>query len=165
MNISKRILPALLVLCVLFCTACNKKAQNEIIMEFDTPQAASEHCGMSVVDFVPAGYKPCAYRTVYGFVSETEYEKDGEIAVLRIADAQYNVSNLSGYADTLLYDVYTSRLGGEFEIESREGVFACEWQTDFGGKPCNVSYVLHGGDYDGYKKQLEELLTYLSDKE
>lgn len=155
-----RFLAAVMAVCFsLIICSCSKQT-NEIVVEHPDAASASAHSGVAEVTFVPEGYEVASHRTVYRFVYETEYTCEEQIAVLRIASTDYSVTNLSGYADTMLFDVYTAKNGREFEIESREGVYAVEWQADFGGKSCNISYVLHGGTEEQFKQQLDSVSAY-----
>ncbi len=168
------LLSAFLILVLSSCSDDNA----DIVQSYPTAEEAASLCGIDTVDFVPEGYKAVSFNSVYGFVFETEYkaneilETDDEmsgIAVLRIADAQYKVSNLSGFANTVSADVYTYEDEREFEIKTRDGVYMAEWKQSVGGKECNISYTVFGNGYDkpkdalsNYKMMLEELLNYLS---
>ena len=160
MKILFKLLCCILTFSLLFFTSCTDGGKKEIIKEYETSVLASESCGIDDVTFVPNGYKAEKYSTLYGIVYECEYRNDNSYSVLRIVPSEYTTSNLSGYTDTLLFEVY--KVGEtEHEIESREGVFACEFTTEFSGKECDISYVLSGGTADEFKAQLKELVTYL----
>ena len=161
---------------ILFLSSCSNDSE-DIVKSYPTAEEAASACGIETVSFVPEGYKAVSYNTVYGFVFETEYKAneiantDDEmagIAVLRIADADYKVSNLSGFALAGSADVYTYEDEREFEIKTREGVYMTEWTQNIGDKTCNISYTVFGnGSTDpkdalfNYKMMLEELLEYL----
>lgn len=144
-----------------FAYSCADNKTVDIVREYNTAESASEVCGLMPVTFVPDEFSVSAYRTVYDYVSETEYTAGEKTAVLRIVSTEYTVSNLSGFTDTGLEDVYTSKDDREFEIESREGVYACEWQSKFGETECNISFVLIGGELSEYRELLDMLLEYL----
>lgn len=152
------------VLCMGSCLHSEKKS--EIVREYKTAAEASEACGLAQVDFVPEGYSVAAYRTVYNYVSETEYMNGEKTAVLRIVSTEYNTTNLSGFAETGLAEVYSARDGREFELgRTRENVYTAEWQQSYGGVQCNMSFVLMNGEIGEYKIMLESLLDYLGESQ
>lgn len=149
-----------ILFCLVFLCSCTDK-KVEIVKNHENSAIASETCGIAEVNFVPSGFLPERYSSLYGIVYECEYRNEGAYSVLRIVPAEYTTTNLSGFADTLLYEVY--KIGDtEYEIESREGIFACEFRTDFFGTECDVAYTLSGGTDDLFREQLRELVTYLS---
>lgn len=157
------------LLFALLCSlcACARDDRADIVKSFDTAQSAAAHCSFSTAPaYVPEGFVPTAFRTYYGIVFETEFsaEKTQErTATLRIVSAEYQVDNLSGYTETALSDVYTAKDGREFEIESRDGMYAAEWSEVFDGKDCNFSFVMRGDTLENYEIQLAALLRTLSD--
>lgn len=161
MKITSKFVCIIISVVLLFAVSCSKNAPVDIVKEFDTAQQASEMCGLEAVTFVPEKFEASAYRTVYDRVSETEYRKGDTVAVLRIVSAEYTTTNLSGFTDTSLADVYTYTDGREFDIESRDGVFACEWKDNHAGVECDVSLALMGGEQTEFLSLLEQLLVYL----
>ena len=117
----------------LFLVSCGVNSKTEIIKEHDSSYLAADACGLDEISFVPEGYAPHKYSTLYGIVYECEYRKDEKHSVIRVVPSEFTTTNLSGYTDTLLFEVYSV---GEtdYEIESREGVFACEFKASFSGK-------------------------------
>lgn len=161
MKISVKLLCTLLCFTLLFSTSCTANKKTEIIKDYKTSALASEACGIQEVRFVPTGFSPERYSSLYGIVYESEYRKDTAYSVLRIVPAEYTTTNLSGYTDTLLYEVYA--IGDiEYEIESREGVFACEFSAAFSGTECDISYTLSGATDKEFRQQLRELVAYIS---
>ena len=92
--------------------SCEKQTDN-IVKTFETPLQVSQMTGIDPVNYVPDGYKATAFRSVYDIVSETEYipsegydKNTPKIAVFRIVDAAFSTTNLSGFEDTALSEVY-----------------------------------------------------------
>lgn len=171
----KRIFIALMsALLLLTVSSCADKKADDIVISYETPADAAGACGLTAIDFVPEGYNVLSYNSVFGFVYETEYisEKINDtedemsgLAVLRVVDSQYNVSNLSGFLDTASAEIYTTEDGKEFEIKTRDGVYMCEWNQTLGDSECNISYTVFGNGFeskdealDNYKDMLDELL-------
>ena len=75
-----------------------------------------------------------------------------------MADAGYTITDLSGFADTGLEDVYTHTDGREFEIETRDGVYAVEWRDEYGGKEYLFSLTLFGGELVEMRQLLRGVL-------
>ena len=161
MKITSKLVCILLGVVMLFAVSCGDNTSAQIVKEYDSAKSAADVCGISEVTFVPEGFKVSAYRTVYDCVSETEYRKGDAVAVLRIVDAEYTTTNLSGFTDTALADVYTYGDGREFEIESRDGVFACEWQDSYENIRCNISFALIDGEETEFRAAFDQLLNYL----
>ncbi len=174
----KNVLAIFAAITVLFLAGCRQKAA-DIIEYHKTAAEAAQICGIETVDFVPSGYEVLSYNSVYGFVFETEFKplenpeqaenEMAQIAVLRIADAKYNVTNLSGFADTVSCGIYNHSDGREFEIKTRNGIYMSEWKQTIGEKDCNISYTVFGSElseneeaFETYKTMLCELLDYLS---
>ncbi len=152
-------------------TACEKENEN-IVKVYDTPGQVSQVTGIPPVEYLPEGYDVVAYRSVYDIVSETEYIPVGEkntdspvIAVFRIVDAAYNTSNLSGFEDTALSEVYypASRTDLSLSIEARDEFLAVEWQDTFGGKECKLSLSLTNGTIGEFKKLIDGALEYIAE--
>ena len=156
----KKFLCILSVLCLVFLFSCTDNHTEQIVKEYSTAKEAAEICGILPVDFVPKGYNLSAYRTIYDMVYETEYLSDEKIAVLRMVSDEYSTSNLSGYTDTALHDVYTHSDGRVFEIETRENVFSCEWQENQGENICNLSLVLLNGKSGEFESMLAQTIAY-----
>ena len=151
--------------------SCEKQSDN-IVKVHENPEQLSEITGISPIEFVPEGYKVNAYRSVYDIVSETEYlpENEGDtepavIVVFRIVDAAYNTSNLSGFEDTALSEVYypIGRSDLSLSIEARDEFLAVEWQDSFGGKECKLSLSMTNGSIDEFKKIIDEALAYIAE--
>ncbi len=151
--------------------ACEKESEN-IVKVYDSPLQVSQVTGISPVEYVPNGYKAVAYRSVYDIVSETEYapvvKQDSDspvIAVFRIVDAAFNTSNLSGFEDTALSEVYypASRTDLSLSIEARDEFLAVEWQDSFGGKKCKLSLSLTNGTVEEFKKLIDGALEYIAE--
>ncbi|MBE6623718.1 MAG: hypothetical protein E7621_06015 [Ruminococcaceae bacterium] len=174
----KIILAVLAAITIFFSASCTD-TDTDIINYYKTAFEAAEVCGIETVDFIPAGYEVLSYNSVYGFVFEAEFkpletpepaENDmAQIAVLRIADAEYNVTNLSGFADAVSCGIYTHSDGSEFEIKTRNGVYMSEWKQTVGETDCNISYSVFGSElsenedaFNTYKTMLSELLDYLN---
>lgn len=163
---------------ILFSASCSD-TNEDIIKYHKTATEAAEVCGIKAVEFIPEGYEVLSYKSVYGVVFEAEfapYEKNrdaqsdmAQIAVFRIADAKHNVTNLSGFSNTVSSGIYSHIDGREFEIMTRDGVYMCEWKEAFGEKECNISYTVFGNDMyankdalENYKTMLCELLEHLN---
>ncbi len=162
------ILFAFLLLTLLTVFSCAAGKDPGIVKVYDTAEEAGEACCLMPVEYVPEGFHVSAYRTIYGHVSETEYKsedavKDGEkIAVLRIVSTEYKTENLSGFTDMGLVEVFSPSDKTEFEIETRDGVYAAEWTETFGGDECNISFTLiNGENIEEFKKLLEESSKYI----
>ena len=166
----KIILAVLAAITVLFLAGCGQKAA-DIIEYHKTAAEAAQICGIEAVDFVPSGYEVLSYNSVYGFVFEAEFKplenpqqsqnEMAEIAVLRIADAKYNVTNLSGFADTVSCGIYTHSDSREFEIKTRNGVYMSEWKQTIGKIDCNISYTVFGSEFSENKEAFETYITML----
>lgn len=167
-KISAVILSALLFASC-FC-ACEKQSE-DIVKHFDTPMEVSDITGVAPIEFVPEGYKIAAHRAVYDIVSEVEYtptegtDKDfPKIAVFRAVDAVFSTTNLSGFADTALSEVYYPAVRGDLSlsIEERDEFLAVEWTDTFGGKECKMSLSLTCGSVDEFKKIIDGALEYIA---
>jgi hypothetical protein len=106
------VLLAIIILFSVVAVSCSKE-NDDIIKYYKTAKDAADACGVPVVDFIPGGYESLSYNSVYGIVFEAEFKEKTNnksenemagIAVLRIADSEYNVSNLSGFPDAVLTD-------------------------------------------------------------
>ncbi|MBE6571603.1 MAG: hypothetical protein E7656_05115 [Ruminococcaceae bacterium] len=167
-KISAVILSALILTSCIF--ACEKQSE-DIVEHFDTPVEVSDITGVEPIEFVPEGYKIAAHRAVYDIVSEVEYtpvegtdKKYPKIAVFRAVDAIFSTTNLSGFADTALTEVYYPALRGDLSlsIEARDEFLAVEWSDTFGGKECNFSLSLTNGSVEEFKNIIDGALEYIS---
>ncbi len=150
-----------LLLCflLLFSSVSCKSQKNGPVTEVSSREEQAEICGFSPLSVSFPDFSISAYRTVYGIVAETEYTAGSEKhAVLRMADAGYTITDLSGFADTGLEDVYTHTDGREFEIETRDGVYAVEWRDEYGGKEYLFSLTLFGGELVEMRQMLRGVL-------
>lgn len=161
-------LSAFLSLClctfaVLSLSSCQRQEKSEIVTEVESAEALGQICGFSPLtpDFSEVGeLTPQAYRSLYGFVAETEYSgENGLSAIFRMADGGYNVSNLSGYTDMGLEDVYIYSDEIEFEILTREHVYACEWRGTVDGTEYQFSLTLTDGSLVDMRKLLRTIPT------
>ena len=152
---------AVLLLCflLLFSSVSCKSQKSGPVTEVSSREEQAEICGFSPLPVSFPDFSIFAYRTVYGIVAETEYTAGSEKhAVLRMADAGYTITDLSGFADTGLEDVYTHTDGREFEIETRDGVYAVEWRDEYGGKEYLFSLTLFGGELVEMRQMLRGVL-------
>ena len=152
--------------------AKEEKESENIVKVYDTPLDVSLVTGIAPVEFVPEGYKAVAFRSVYEIVSETEYRPSGEndknapkIAVFRMVDAAYSTSNLSGFEDTALTEVYypVFRTDLSLSIEARDEFLAVEWQDSFDGKLCKMSLSLTNGTLSEFKNIIDQTLEYIAE--
>ena len=157
---TKKLFVVFLALGMLFSFLSCKKQADGPVTEVSSYAEQAEICGFSPLQINFDGYTVSAYRTVYGIVAETEYAaEDEKRAVLRMADAGYNVQNMSGFADMGLRDVYTYEDGREFEIETRDGVLAVEWEDEYGGAEYRFSLAVFGGTLTETRIMLKSILT------
>ncbi len=148
----------MLVVLLLLCS-CTKKEETKIVITYDSAQDAAEAVGFASPEYIPDGFDVSEYNVIYGIVSETVYVSGEERGVLRVVNGEYSVSNLSGYLDTSLSDVYTSRDGREFEIEFRDSVYAVEWIDNYLGEEYNFSFTLSGCELSQFKKNIEDIIA------
>ncbi len=149
-------------LCAVFIlSSCERKSDTEIIVEAKNVEELGELCGFSPLtpDFSDvSSLMPSTYRALYGFVAETEYfGENGLTAIFRMADGGYTVSNLSGYADMGLEDIYVYSETIEFEILTREHVYACEWRGTVDGVDYQFSLTLIDGTLVDMRKLLRTI--------
>lgn len=149
-------------LCAVFAlSSCERKNDTAIIVEAKNAEELGALCGFSPLtpDFSDVdSLTPSAYRALYGFVAETEYVgENGLTAIFRMADGGYTVSNLSGYADMGLEDVYAYSENIEFEILTREHVYACEWRGAVDGIDYQFSLTLIDGTLVDMRKLLRTI--------
>ena len=161
------------VLCAssILLSSCKKQTE-DIVESYETAGQVSEVTGVKEINFVPEGYSVSAHRSVYNIVSEVEYaptegndKKNPKIVVFRIVDAVYTTSNLSGFEDTGLSEVYypSSRPDLSLSIEARDEFLAVEWSDVYGGRQCNLSLSMTNGTVDEFKKIINGALSYITE--
>jgi outer membrane lipoprotein-sorting protein len=173
---TKIFLTTLFCLILLFSVSC-AQSSNDIIKSYNTADEAASVCGIAPVYFVPEGYEATSYNSVYDFVFEAEYKSKinkessenemAGIAVLRVVDSEYNVSNLSGFSETEYAGVYEKTNGEKIVITTKNGIYMAQWQETVADKLCNISYTLFGNSVysseealENYTKSLESLVLY-----
>ena len=163
---------ALICISALFMSSCEKDQTEDIVDVYSTPEEVSAVTGVKAITFVPDGFITSAHRSVYDIVSEVEYtptegtdKKYPKIVVFRAVDMVYTVSNLSGFEDTGLKEVYypASRSDLSLSIEGRDEFLAVEWQDNFGGRQCRLSLSMTNGTIDEFKKIINGVLSYLAE--
>lgn len=163
----KKLLSACLCLVLCFVSVSCRKQESDPIVTVSSRTEQAEICGFTPPDILLDGYAVSSYRTIYGIVAETEYtaEQDEKRAVLRMTDGGYNVNNLSGFTDMGLEDVYTYDDGREFEIETRDGVFAVEWESEYSGKKYKLSLTVFDGTLLDTRILLKQVLAAYNTEE
>lgn len=148
------------VICLFTAVSCGNPQKTEVVREWTSYEEVASVCGFDPIQVSFEDYKISARRTVYDIVAETEFVSDNDKkAVLRMVSTEYTVTDLSGFADTGLEDVYTYDDGREFEIETRDGVYAVEWQDRYKGKDYRFSLVLFHGELVEIRRMLKAVLS------
>lgn len=173
---TKRTLSAIIAIIVctiaVFLVSC-KKEDDSIVKVFDDPYQVAQTTGLKEIELVPDGYKVSAHRTVYDIVSEAEYiptegydKKNPKIVVFRAVESIYSITNLSGFENTALSEVYYPPMRSDLSlsIEARDEFLAVEWQDIFGGKECKLSISLTNGSIDEFKSIINQTLEYIGEQ-
>ncbi len=153
------------ILALILLCSCAKDEETDIVIRYESAEAAAQAVGFSSPDYIPDEFSVKEHNVIYGIVSETVFTRGDDRAVLRAVNAQYSVSNLSGYLDTALSDVYTSKDGREFEIEYRDGIYAVEWQDKYLNEEYNFSYTRSGCELSEFRADIKELLSVINSEE